>query len=182
MCLLAMPTAMSCWKNLIWCGSMQGGSLSLRSLLWFILPESGHKTQDSKWISTFDSLPNLICGRIRVAALDSVSVDRFSSLKWLKALFVLPKSTVFYPFSSVKGQNMKTVSPIALFCPAVIVHLNMSSFISFYHLCPLLLSGHMLVAPAIVKVEDKNSGARNAESNSIVMEFLLFLTTIILIY
>lgn len=40
----------------------------------------------------------------------------------------------------------------------------------------------MLVAPAIVKVEDKNSGAGNAESNSIVMEFLEFLITIILMY
>lgn len=109
---------------------------------------------------------------IRVAALDSVSVDRFGSLKRLKALFVLPKSTVLQPFFSVKGQNMKTVCTVALFCPAVVVHLNMFSFISFFHLCPLLFSVHMLVAPAIVKVEDKNSGAGKAESTSIV--FIVF--------
>lgn len=73
------------------------------------------------------------------------------------------------PSSQWKVRIWKQSAPLPFFsCSSS----PLPSFISFYHLCPLLFSDHMLVAPAIVKVEDKNSGAGNAESTSIVMKFL----------
>lgn len=82
--------------------------------------------------------------------------------KGLRSSLCCQNQQSFTPSSQWKVRIWQCMSALLPFSPAVVVHLNMSSIISFYHLCPLLFSGHIsghIVAPAIVKVEDKNSGA-----------------------
>ena len=128
--------------------------------------------QTSKHIShilAFDSLQGLICGVHwggSMAMLDReisfwtcFSVDWFGSLERIKAPFVQPKSTEGPPLSpSMKGpdwgnstQNMLSLCCMIVHSLGPYPHLNILSFLLFYHLRPLLLSCHMLMLAAVAK-------------------------------